>query len=131
MSAIALRLPLQDDTIVLRGDLDFFHKDALLAQLASATTWGRVTIDLGEVRFLDASALSCFVHLYKAMRSVRPNPVIRLLSLRPHVAALFRLTHLDSLFELIESDATSTQGIARIRTGRSSETQRATFATTQ
>jgi len=115
----------------LRGDLDFFHKDALLAQLAPATTWERVTVDLGDVRFLDASALSCFVRLYKAMRSVRPNPVIRLVSLRPHIAALFRLTHLDSLFELIESDAISTLGAARMRTGRSSETQRASFATTQ
>lgn len=130
MSAIALGLPLQDATIVLRGDLDFFRKDALLVRLAAATTWGRVTVDLGDVGFLDASALGCFVHLYNEMRSIRPNPVIRLISLRPHVAALFRLTRLDSLFELIESDATSTKGVARTRTGRSSETQRASFATT-
>jgi anti-anti-sigma factor len=99
--APALALSLRSPTIVLRGDLDFFGKPALLAKLASAMTSHAVTIDFHDVDFLDASALGCFVHLYAAMRRVNSRPRIRFIGLRPHLVELFRLTHLDSLFEFI------------------------------
>jgi anti-sigma B factor antagonist len=88
--------------IVLRGDLDFFHKDALLAQLLPATAWERVTLDLNAVHLLDASALGCFIHLYNAMREFCPHSLIRLIGVRPQIARLFRLTRVDSLFDLVE-----------------------------
>jgi anti-anti-sigma factor len=110
----ASALPLHAaSTIVLRGNQDFFRKDALRAQLARATMWNCVTVDFHDVDFVDASTLGCFARLYKEMCRISPHPRIRLVGLRPHLAALFRLTHLDSLFELIENDQTSA-----IRTGR-------------
>lgn len=96
-------------TIVLRGDLDFLQREALQAQLVSATARSHVTIDLSEVRFLDASALGCFIHLYNAMRDVHPKPVIRLVGLRPHLATIFRVTGLDSIFDLIAVRSTRGQ----------------------
>ncbi|HEY9085384.1 MAG TPA: STAS domain-containing protein [Candidatus Tyrphobacter sp.] len=108
MSALALHA--QHPSILLRGDLDYFHKDALLAQLWPATTWGRVTVDLSGVRLVDASALGCFVRLHNAMRGINPDAIVRFIGVRPRVAWLFRLTHLDALFELIESDKTGGGG---------------------
>ena len=105
MGSLALRD--RDHRIVLRGDLDFFHRDALLARLEPATTWGCVTVDLSDVRLVDAAALGCFARLHNAMCRINPDSLIRFVGVRPKIAWLFRLTRLDSLFELVEISAFS------------------------
>jgi len=94
--------PLQEDPLVLHGDLDCFSKDALLARLEPAALRKYVTVDLSDVRFMDASALGCFVRLHNAMRRLYPGSRVRLVGVRPLIARLFRLTRLDSVFDLLE-----------------------------
>ena len=91
--------------IRLSGELDIATRPSLTALLATAERLDRITLDLRDVTFLDASALGCFVHLRNAMRPCGQS-CIRML-VRPRHARLLRLARIDSLFELdvFEKDA--------------------------
>ncbi len=101
MSTSASLLP-EEGLLVLHGDLDCFNKDALLARLEPSANRKYVTVDFSEVRFVDAGALGCFVRLNNAMRRIHSDSLIRFVGVRPSIARLFRLTRLDSVFQLTE-----------------------------
>ncbi len=103
----------QEGPLVLLGDLDCFTKDALLARLEPLSSRKHVTVDLGSVRFMDASALGCFVRLNNAMRRIHSDSRIRFVAVRPLIARLFRLTRLDSVFELHEAGSSNHASDAR------------------
>jgi anti-anti-sigma factor len=98
--------------VELHGSLDFAERPRLRAILERAERLFRITFDLEAVAFVDASALSCFVHLHNRMRPNRELPgtssfecSIRLIGVRPFVARLIRLVGLDDVFEVVDISA--------------------------
>lgn len=85
---------------MLKGDLDFSSTPALSERLRRAVGRDEITVDLSDVSFMDAGALGCFVRLHNAMREVHHNSVIRLTGVAGQFARLFRITNLDSVFQL-------------------------------
>ena len=92
--------------IPLEGTLDIAARPELEAVLELAESRSRVTLDLGQVDFMDASALGCLIHLYNRMpRGPNlPEPAIRLVGVRPIVMRLLRLAGFDEIFELCATD---------------------------
>jgi anti-sigma B factor antagonist len=68
----------------------------------------RLAIDLSKVDFLDSSGLGALVSLLKA---VRPCGDLVLFGMRPSVAEILRLTHLDAVFSCEPDEAAA---LARI-----------------
>jgi anti-anti-sigma factor len=91
----------------LRGELDIARRQYLDKALEPAKRSSRVTLDLREVDFLDAGALSSFVHLHNHIHPLRDlpgtnsfQPSIRLINVQSKVARVIYLLQLDKLFEV-------------------------------
>ncbi|HZU80293.1 MAG TPA: STAS domain-containing protein [Acidimicrobiales bacterium] len=82
------------------GELDFVVAAELRRQLEALLRQGHVqlTIDLGDVTFLDATTLGVFVTVLKEARARGGNVVIR--NPRPLAIRVLRVTGLDELFGL-------------------------------
>ena len=87
--------------IALRGELTVLTQPELARALHSAHHYDRVTLDLREVTYLDASSLTCFLELRRRMPSAS-EPRVRLIVSKQHVRML-RIVHFDSVFEIWES----------------------------
>lgn len=61
----------------------------------------QVAMDLSQVDFMDSSGLGVLVSLLKA---VRPSGDLVLFGMRPSVAEILRLTHLDAVFVCEEAE---------------------------
>lgn len=70
-------------------------KDAMRDAIAGAP--GRVVLDLGDVVFLDSSGLGAVIG---AMKSLPDGRAMELAALRPAVAKVFTLTHMDRIFTI-------------------------------
>jgi anti-sigma B factor antagonist len=81
-------------------------KDAVRAAAENAP--GRVILDLGEVTFVDSSGLGAIV---AAMKFLAPDRTLELAALNPDVDKVFRLTRMDTVFE-IHTDARAPQSRA-------------------
>lgn len=92
---------LDTSRIKLSGDLDLSTREKLAKALRAAESLDFVTLDLGEVTFLDASALGCFVHLRNHMRQGHVNRV-RLVDVQTQHARILRLVDLHQLFDIRE-----------------------------
>lgn len=93
----------------LQGPLDLSSKPYLLKSFKEIERQFRVTFDFRAVDFIDAAALSCFVHLHNRMRPHHELPEsasfeasIRFINVQHNVARLIRMVRLDELFELHE-----------------------------
>lgn len=62
----------------------------------------RVVLDLSAVEFLDSSGLGAVVAVMKSLPPERP---LELAGLSPNVARVFRLTRMDSVFNIHQSVA--------------------------
>jgi anti-sigma B factor antagonist len=84
-------------TVRCEGDLDIVTADDLKRRLAEAveSTGGTVTLDLGEVGFVDSSGLGALVAVHHYAQANGTNLVVR--AAPAHVRDLFSLTRLDDL----------------------------------
>ncbi|WP_397542580.1 anti-sigma factor antagonist [Roseovarius salis] len=80
-------------------------KDAMRAETENAPR--RVILDLGDVVFVDSSGLGAIVAV---MKFLSPERSLELAGLNPDVARVFRLTRMDSVFE-IHADASAPQSL--------------------
>ena len=93
------------DTLLVRVEEDRIDaavaiqfKDAM-RELA-ATTAGRVTLDLGKVRFIDSSGLGAIVWVLKFLSPARE---LVLANLTPNVERVFKLTRMNEVFRILPS----------------------------
>lgn len=108
-----LRIENRDGVVLVRIDevhvganvADELRSRVLEALPASAA---RLVLDLTKVDFLDSSGLGALVSLLKA---ARPAGDVVLFGLRPSVAEILRLTHLDAVFRCEERED---QALARV-----------------
>lgn len=63
---------------------------------------GPVTLDLGQVLFMDSSGLGATIAILKTMP---PGRSLRLCRLTPNVIRVFRLTRMDGVFTILDADA--------------------------
>ncbi len=81
------------DELQIGADLADEFRSRVAAELPEEG--GCVAIDLTKVDFMDSSGLGVLVSLLK---KVRPEGNLVLYGLRPSVAEILRLTHLDAVF---------------------------------
>jgi anti-anti-sigma factor len=62
----------------------------------------KVILDFGNVRFLSSSALGVLINLRKKADSIKGK--VMLCCIRPEILRVFKLTSLDKLFEIHESE---------------------------
>jgi anti-anti-sigma factor len=84
----------------LGGELDFARKTELTALLAPLVAEETAIIDLRSVRFLDSSALACFVVLRRAMVAAHGSARIVIAGLRPELLRVFEVAGLADAFEM-------------------------------
>lgn len=87
-------ITVQEDRIDAAVAIQF--KDAM-RELA-ATTAGRVTLDLGKVRFIDSSGLGAIVWVLKFLAPARE---LALANLTPNVERVFKLTRMNEVFRIL------------------------------
>lgn len=62
---------------------------------------GPVTLDLGQVLFMDSSGLGAVIAVLKAMPQGR---ALQLCGLTPNVVRVFQLTRMDGVFTILDAD---------------------------
>ncbi|MEM8576660.1 MAG: STAS domain-containing protein [Pseudomonadota bacterium] len=78
---------------------------------ATAEAPGRIVLDLSQVQFIDSSGLGAIVASMKLLGGDRR---MALAGLTPTVAKVFRLTRMDSIFDVFDSvEGALTAGAAR------------------
>ncbi|MFY9240027.1 MAG: STAS domain-containing protein [Roseovarius sp.] len=73
-------------------------KDAMRAATQDAA--GTIVLDLGHVEFIDSSGLGAVV---ASMKQLSGGQRLDLAALKPDVAKVFRLTRMDSIFQIHEN----------------------------
>jgi anti-sigma B factor antagonist len=99
------------DEIQVGADVADELRSRIQAELPASGA--QLAIDLSKVDFMDSSGLGVLVSLLKA---VRPSGDLVLFSLRPSVAEILRLTHLDAVFHCEQEEAAA---VARLSAGSS------------
>jgi anti-sigma B factor antagonist len=85
-------------TVHCEGDLDIVTSEGVKRQLAELVETGStpvVTLDMGEVGFVDSSGLGALVAVHHFAEAKGSHLVVR--SVPDHVRNLFSLTRLDNL----------------------------------
>lgn len=88
-------------TIALAGELDLSREEDLARSLARAEWCDRATLDFSDVTFVSTTLINAVLRLHKRMRAHGRDGSIRIVGCAPHVRRIFRLTRLDSLFEVV------------------------------
>jgi len=86
--------------IALQGEYDLARQPELRSQLAAGTGFELVLLDLHDVTFIDATALTEFIRLKKQLAG---PAVVRVFGVTPHIRKLFHVTGLNTRFEIHDS----------------------------
>lgn len=97
----------RESKIVTDDDIQQFS--AQLGQLADSAEPVRLIIDFRNVKFLSSAALGRMVHLKKRLRERRGE--LRLCAIDPNLLEVFRITRLDTLFEIHDDLASARASI--------------------
>lgn len=92
----------QAHVLALSGQLDVYRSEDIRAALQAASGCERLVIDLGEVPWIGAAALSEFIRVHK-YRSKLGLEAIRFVVRSPAVRAVFEITGLTGLWQLFEN----------------------------
>jgi anti-anti-sigma factor len=84
----------------LHGEYDLTRQLELRAQLAAGAGFELVLLDMNDVTFIDATALTEFIRLKSKMAG---SAVIRLFGLTPPIRKVFHVTGLNARFEIHDS----------------------------
>ena len=89
--------------VEVRGDLDMATSPRLLAGLQRVVDAGdrQVVVDLGEVGFLDSSALGALVLTFKNLRDA--GGCLRLAAVQPAVRSVLSITSIDRAIDVHDS----------------------------
>ncbi|HEY8298060.1 MAG TPA: STAS domain-containing protein [Candidatus Baltobacteraceae bacterium] len=93
-------LAANDDLIfVLRlsGEYDLTRREELRLRLREAPFTERATLDMRDVTFMDATALTELIRLKERLTG---PAVVRMIQVQPNVRRLLRITGLDKRFEI-------------------------------
>lgn len=93
------------------GEINLHNSPALrsdLLRFVEEEKPDRVVLDLGDVPYMDSSALAVLVEVLKAVRG--DGGTVRLTQLQPRVRGLLQIARLDSIFELEPVDDEETAG---------------------
>ncbi|MGZ3506225.1 MAG: STAS domain-containing protein [Vulcanimicrobiaceae bacterium] len=85
--------------IVLEGEYDLSRRQELASTLQAIPICDIAIIDMGQVTYMDSTALTCFVQLKKRMRR-NTQGVVRVVGLRARLHRLYEFAHLHQLFEI-------------------------------
>ncbi|HEX5014848.1 MAG TPA: STAS domain-containing protein [Candidatus Limnocylindrales bacterium] len=95
-----------DDTrLHMRGDLDSRADETLgdAYHAVAATGSRRVTLDFGDVGYINSTGIALVVRLLADAR--RDGRGVRAVGLTPHYQEIFRITRLSDFMEIVEGDA--------------------------
>jgi anti-sigma B factor antagonist len=95
------------------SDEDILEFSSQLNQLAARPEPVRLVVDFGKVKFLSSAALGRLVHLKKRLRDAQGE--LRLCAIDPALLEVFRITRLDTLFEIHETRAAASDSLRRGR----------------
>ena len=86
--------------VKLSGEFDIFNSDNLKAELNGLIGQKNISmvIDCFELSFMDSTAIGSLVAVFKNMNTYGGK--IALKNLKPNLMKLFRITSLDSVFEI-------------------------------
>jgi anti-sigma B factor antagonist len=87
-----------------RSEYDVFSQPDLRQEL-EALRPGRCIIDFGNVQYLDSTSLGSLIRRLKQLREDDPKTHFTLTNVSPQVANVFKITSLDSVFDIEESSA--------------------------
>lgn len=102
MTAGRLDLAPDEATVTLRGELDVARADEVATLVGRAIESGRprVTVDMGEVRFIDSTTLRVLLHGHHASRDAGSELTIR--GLRGHPRKMVELTAMHLTLRLVD-----------------------------
>lgn len=83
----------------LSGDYDLSRREELREDLYTLKDEDAVAIDLGDVRFMDSTALGVLVNFNRRFIQ-KGGPPLRLVHLQPRLVRLLKITGLDQVFDL-------------------------------
>ncbi len=96
------------------GEIDLHNSPILreqLLQIIRDDQPKRLTLDLGEVPYMDSSAIAVLVELLKEMRKLsggdKDSSHVALVELQPRVRGLLHIARLDAIFDLETSSDNS------------------------
>ena len=89
----------------LHGDIDLAHKDELLDFAAGLVDQqpSRIILNLTEVPFMDSSGAASFIKILAIAREAAVD--LRLFGFNDQVTQIFKITHLDSVFSIFDTEA--------------------------
>ena len=85
--------------ITLSGDYDISRREELRDALYALRDVDAVAIDLGEVRYMDSTALGVMINFNKRFIQ-QGGPPIQLRNIQPRLQRLINTTGLDKVFDL-------------------------------
>ena len=91
--------------VVLTGDVDMGRSVELREKLLEiiAEKPKVVVLNMEEVGFMDSSGLATLVEALQSSR--RDGAAFRLAAIKPRVRSIFEISRLDSIFEILETEA--------------------------
>lgn len=98
-------MDLQDKLVVtVRGDVDAYNSAKLkeeLKKLISSTDKKKIVLDMSSVSYLDSAGLGTLVVILKDAKMNGKEFILS--SLRESIMKVFRITHLDKIFKIVDT----------------------------
>jgi anti-sigma B factor antagonist len=94
----------QDDrvTLFVKGEIEVYSLTEF-SKIAEAHLGGprELVMDFEELEYIDSSGLGFLVTLHE--RLTRQGQHLKMINLRPHVARVFKITHLDRILDIAQA----------------------------
>lgn len=88
---------MEQDRIILHGDIDLYNVSELKEQLQNCTA-KNIVIDAHDLQYIDSTGLGVLVSSLNRLKE--RDGKIRIIGLKPHIYKIFSLTSLDQIFEI-------------------------------
>jgi len=88
---------MEQNTIILHGDIDLYNVGELKEQLQQCSA-DHIVIDAHDLQYIDSTGLGVLVSSVKKVRERQGS--IRIVGLKPHIHKIFLLTSLDKIFDI-------------------------------
>ena len=107
-SDVIIKARREGDVVVIavRGEIDLHNSPGLRTDLLDALNRGmpkKLILNLGEVPYMDSSAIAVLVEALQKMR--KAGGKIYLTNLQPRVKGLLEIARLDTIFSVVKDEA--------------------------